>query len=426
MLESFIEKIRRLTEPEYFKFWLIPRARIRQFWCVRRIREKGTARIVFLVCSLPMWRSQSLYDRLKKDSRFSVSIAIYPTYRLTPKAQIENEMMVLGEYFSKKGVPFLDLSNEPLPGKALREIINPDIIFYPQPYNHFYWNDLDNQYFGDKLICYIPYGTLVSQVPWLDKGLLNNTAWRLFYLSASRKQQVLSILYNQGKNIRITGDPFSDLFRESTLTNVWKDQKRRKKRVIWAPHHSIKDGDLFHHNSFVWLNETMLKLAETYKDRIQFSFKPHPRLFLVLCELPGWGRKRAEEYYQTWKEGENTQLDLGPYLDLFKESDALIHDCASFTAEYFFVKKPALYTTKDINFIINQSNSLGKIALAAHYHCDSEEGIVDFIENTILGEYDPLKSDREEFFQKHLLSPNGQSAAENIYNEILSGLGFNR
>lgn len=426
MSTVFIDKLRKLTEPEYFRFFLIPRARIRQYWYIHKIQKSGHARIVFLVCSVPMWRSQSLYERLQKDPRFSVSIAYYPTHRLTANSQLENERRDLCDFFLKKKIPLLDLSKEDSPGHVLRQSLNPDIIFYPQPYNHLFWNDLDNQFFGDKLVCYIPYGTLVSQCPWLDQGLLNNTAWRIFCHSNSRKQQAAAVLFNHGRNIKVTGDPFYDLFKRPTDHTAWKEQKWKKKRVIWAPHHSVHDKDLFHHNSFMWLHETMLKLADIYQDKIQFSFKPHPLLFKSLCEIPEWGEKRTKEYYRIWRDGENTQLDLGSYIDLFKGSDAMIHDSASFTAEYLLTRNPVLFATKELPFIMNQSNSLGKEALSAHYICDSELGVVDFIENTVLGGKDQLKNIRTSFFQKHFSSIERQSAAENIFFELITDLGFDK
>ena len=425
MGKSIIETLRRVTEPAYFKFFLIPRARMKQTRCIREIRKEGKAKIVFIVSSLPMWRLQSLFNQLQDDVHFDVSIAIYP-FNNWPCEQKARAMEELRDYFSQQGIQILDLSQKTFPGKSLREMKNPDLIFYPQPYNHLFWNDLDNQYFEDKLVCYIPYGMPVVRLPWIDKTLLHNTAWRVFLHSESRKQQAQSVLFNHGRNIRVTGEPISDLFKLPAKNQVWKKQEQQKKRVIWAPHYSILSDDLLHQNSFLWLSDSMLKIAENYKDQIQFSFKPHPRLFLTLCELPDWGRKRAEAYYKAWREGENTQLDIGYYIDLFKDADAMIHDSSSFTAEFHYTKKPVLFTTKNADEVINTLNEFGKEALSAHYFADSEEKIVDFIEKTVLGGDDPKKPERESFYQKYLLPPNGQSVAENIYDEILSGLGWRK
>ena len=425
MTEPVENKIRRLTEPFYYKFFLIPRARIRQYLCIRRIRKVRHARVVFIASSLPMWRHQALLDRIQRDNRFAVTVAIYPFPTMT-KDQKDHSIFSLKKFFFNSGVELIDLSRESLPGDTLRKKVNPDIIFYPQPYNHLFWNDLDNQFFGDKLICYIPYGMPLVKTSWIDKNLLSNTAWRLFYHSKKRKEQAQKILYNQGHNIRITGDPISDYFNAmAQLKNkTWKTQDHIKKRVIWAPHFSITAESQLHQNSFLWLFQSMVEIAEHYKEFIQFSFKPHPRLFSVLSELPDWGQVRADAYYKAWIAGENTQLDTGEYIDLFKESDAMIHDCSSFAAEYHFTGKPVLFTSKKIESVFSDLNDFGKEALKAHYISDSISGIIDFIENTVLGGVDPKKPERESFYRKHLCPPNGHSVSENIYNEILIGLGF--
>ena len=423
MGKSIIETLRRVTEPAYFKFFLIPRARMKQARCIRKIRKEGKAKIVFIVSTLPMWRFQSLFNQLQDDVHFDVSIAIYPFNNWTYE-QKARAMEELRDYFSQQSIQILDLSQETFPGKSLREMKNPDLIFYPQPYNHLFWNDLDNQYFGDKLVCYIPYGMPVVRLPWIDRTLLHNTAWRVFFHSESRKQQAQSVLFNHGRNIRVTGDPISDLFKLPAKNQVWKEQERQKKRVIWAPHHSILSDDWLHQNSFSWLSDSMLKIAENYKDQIQFSFKPHPKLFSSLCETPGWGKERAQAYYEAWENGENTQLNIGSYIDLFKESDAMIHDCSSFTAEYLFTQNPVFFVTDNTEFIQSQLNDFGQEALGAHYVGGIEVEIIKFLEETVLKGDDPQKSVRETFLQKHLLPPGNVSATENIYHEILSGIGF--
>lgn len=413
-----------LGEAGIFKYYLIPRARIRQFLNIRRIRRKEKVNIVFLVSSLSMWRFQRLYELLQQDPRIDVGIVVYPFPG--PEESQKNDVDNLLRFFSDKGVPFLNLYGEPSPGKILKERKKPDILFYPQQYNYLYGNDLDGHYFDDTLICYIPYALVVFREAWLDRNRLNEVAWRIFYPSEERRQQALPVLYNKGRNIRITGDPVFDSFSAlGCSAEAWKPQDKQKKRIIWAPHFSLQEANLLHRTSFQWLSAAMLSIANRHKEQIQFSFKPHPRLYKVLCEMPEWGPLRTEAYYRQWAEGENTQLDVGPYVDLFKESDAMIHDCGSFTAEYLFTKKPVLFTAKDLSAICVQLNQLGLDAIKAHYVCDSEQGVETFIEEVVLGGDDPLTSGRKTFYQKHLLPPQGQSVSENIYKEILSGLRWN-
>ena len=413
---------RRKIEPLQYRLFLIPRATIMQQRKIRQIRKKGCAKVVFLVSSLPMWKFQPLFDILRNDSRFHVSIVIHP-FPFSPEKQcLDTKQLV--DFFSSNGIPFLNLHGVTKPGTMLRETLQPDIIFYPQPYLNFLNNDLDCQSFLDKLLCYIPYAALTSREIWAYKNLLNNVAWRIFYPSETQKKEASNVLYNRGKNIRITGEYISDLFRNSPGADPWKKQPCPKKRIIWAPHYSLHDEGLLHRNSFVWLSQTMLDIALRYKDKVQFSFKPHPRLLQSLYEMPEWRKERTDDYYRIWRDGENTQLDTGSYIDLFRYSDAMIMDSSSFTVEYHYTGKPFLFTTQNLDAELEHLNTFGREAILAQYISDSISGIIDFIEKTVLCGVDPKKSERESFYRKHLCPPNGHSVSENIYNEILIGLGF--
>ena len=423
MLETFINRIRRITEPAYYKLFLIPRAANLHRKRVRKIRRKARAKVVFVVSSLPMWRFQNLYDLIRKDSRFQIELAIYPFPSFSP-AQRDTAVLELRNYFSSRGMPFVDLSGEASPGRVLREKANPDIIFYPQPYNNLFGNDLDCRYFEDCLISYIPYAMLTAKESWAYRTHLNNIAWRLFYPWQARKAEAEAVLYNRGKNIRITGEVMSDIFAASAENAVWKKQESDKKRIIWAPHFTIYDSTMLHRDSFTWLSKVMWDVAEKYRDAIQFAFKPHPRLLSELHRHPDWGQDKADSYYRQWAEGTNTQLETGSYIDLFKGSDAMIHDCGSFSVEYHFTGKPVLFTARDLKAAVANQNELGRGGILAHYQGSSEADIINFIEDVVLDGKDPMEEERLAFREQFLRPPGGRSVAQNIYNEILSGIGW--
>jgi len=420
---SLEETIRRWIEPTQYRVLIIPRAKVRHRRVIRRVQENGKANVVFLVSSLPMWRFQSVYDLLKSDERFSPSIAIYP-FPSFGSLQKEEAMTSLRAYFRERGIAVTDLSQESFPGQALKDQLSPDILFFPQTYNYLYGNDLDNQFFTDSLNCYIPYSIRTSTGKNVYRSLFNDTAWRLFYPSKLHYLEAKSILYNKGTNIRITGDPIIDLIQTAPEEQVWKPQNKAKKRVIWAPHFSIIDNGIMHRDSFTWLSECMKEIANQYQESIQIAFKPHPRLKSELYALSGWGQEKTDCYYRFWEEGANTQLETGPYLDLFKESDAMIHDCGSFSVEYLLTGKPVLFTTQDVQKSIAGQNELGQQAILAHYHGATREDIQTFIEKTVLGGEDSKIDARKAIYNNYLQLPRGRSAAENIYNEILAGLGF--
>lgn len=415
------EWVRRLLEPAYYRFYLLPKIRIYQEKQLRAIRKRGQVRLTFLVSSLPMWRFQSIFDRLRTDERFDLSVAILP-FPGYSKSQKESAVQELGAHFKAVGASIIDLSEATKPGTRLREQVDPDVIFYPQPYNHLFENDMDSTFFMDKLLCYIPYGMLTVDDPWAFRSFLCNVAWRLLLGGEARFMDTKSILYNKGKNIRFTGDPMADIYCRKSSQDPWKSQLQNKKRVIWAPHFSIVKNDMLTRDSFSWLHQLMLDIAQQYQDRIQFAFKPHPRLFTELCNHPSWGKERAEEYYNLWKNGPNTQLETGPYVDLFKGSDAMIHDSGSFTAEYHYTGRPVLFTTQDMSMSEKGLNVMGKAALRIHYQGKSKEDIIHFLDNVVLKGEDSMQARRLAFRNKFLTIPEGKNVADNVYNELVSSI----
>ena len=423
MAGSLEKTLREALEPFLYRFILIPQANRGHKRRIRAIRDRGTARVAFIMSSLPMWRFQGLYDLVKQDSRFQLLRAIYPFPTYTEEQKVSSVKQIL-DYCEERGMPVINLSSERNPGTTLKEGFNPDIVFYPQPYNDLFLNDLDNQFFSDRLICYIPYAMLTAKESWAYKNRLNNIAWRVFFQSSIRKEEAVKVLYNAGRNIRVTGEPLADLFNGAADKDVWKKQDTLKKRVIWAPHFSITEGGYLHRDSFTWLSETMREIARQYQDRIQFAFKPHPRLKSVLYELPDWGKDRTDAYYESWANGSNTQLETGNYIDLFKTSDAMVHDCSSFSVEYHFTEKPVLFLSSDLSGVLDKLNDFGREAILVHYQGQTKEDIVSFLEDIVLSGNDPRVDERRHFKEKYLSKPGSRSVAENIYYDLLTSLGF--
>ena len=415
--------LRARLEPLFYRFIVLPLLCMRQYLYVRKLRREGRATVVFIVSSLPQWRSQPLFDLLFSDPRFAVSLVLYP-FPSFGSEQVKKSVESLCSYCNARNIPYLDLSDSPAPGTRLRNIINPDIIFYPQPYNFLFGNDLDAAHFKDKLLCYIPYAIHTFREPIVFQNILSYLAWRMFFMTEDNKKEAGKVLYNHARNFRIVGDSISDLFSAETEKDPWKQQEKRKKRVIWAPHFTIDQGTWLHRDSFTWLSELMIEISVKYQDSIQFAFKPHPRLFTELQKHPDWGTEKALAYYQRWSEGTNTQLETGPYVDLFKTSNAMIHDSGSFSVEYHFTGNPVLFTSPDVDAATHNMNDLGRDAVLAHYHGCSEKNIRAFIEEVVLGGKDPMRETREYYYNKYLRPPGGRSVAENIYQEILSGLHF--
>ena len=166
----------------------------------------------------------------------------------------------------------------------------------------------------------------------------------------------------------------------------------------------------------------MLGLARKYSDKIQFVFKPHPRLYTELCKYPEWGEDKAKEYYNLWDTMDNTQVETGEFVDLFMTSDAMIHDCGSFSVEYHYSENPVMYVARNFEDQVEDKNDFGKIAMNLHYVGKDKQDIIDFIENVVLNGNDSMKPQRQQFKQDYLLPPNGKTVAENTVDVLLREL----
>ena len=108
---------------------------------VWRLRHKKTINVVFFASSISMWRYQHLYELLSKNQRFNANIIIHPAFAYSADQQ-KADVDALIEFFENKNTPYsLAVTSE---GKFIdiRKEFSPDILFYPQPFNNFYSEDI--------------------------------------------------------------------------------------------------------------------------------------------------------------------------------------------------------------------------------------------------------------------------------------------
>lgn len=386
---------------------------------IAQLRGRKQVNVVFTAINVSLWHYQKVYELMAADARFNASIVLTPC---TSHENYEKEMEGLRHYFDNLGIGYVDLeeNGKPIDIKKL----NPDIIFYTQPYEYLLADNQDCRFYYDRLICYIPYAF------WTGAGKISynlhfhNLAWRLYYSNDMHLKDAQRTATNHGRNVRVTGYPDADLFLSANHDDVWRtmgDGKQRK-RLIWAPHYSIWEKAVFSPQSnFLWMADFMLAIAQEYKDRIQFAFKPHSALLTQLYKHPDWGKKRADDYYERWRTMANAQLETGDFIDLFMTSDAMIHDCGSFRVEYHYTKNPVMYMLRsEVNYTIQ--NDFGKKAQNLHYIGHNEADIRHFIDDIVLGGQDPMRPQREQFFHEYLLPPDGKSVAQNVLDDIVESL----
>lgn len=421
-IKRFIpKKLRDLYHRLYEKWeWrmIIRDSRAQHAVALKALKGKETIRCVFFALFESVWKYDGVYRLMEKSKRFEPVILVCPIVYYGDQNMREN---MLRSYlsFKKKNYHVLCAFDE----KANRYIdvrkeLAPDIIFYTSPYKGI----IDDRYYIDKfkdiLTVYVPYFFNSNRDYSLSFNLpLHNLVWRRYVESDFHKQYAERFSRNKN-NIVVSGFPGIDALIDPDYhpKDVWKHPRGSKKKIIWAPHHTIEPVGIIYYSCFLKYMDYMLALARKYADSIEIVFKPHPLLRNKLNKL--WGKKRTDDYYSLWENGYNTSLEEGDYIDWFLTSDAMIHDSASFMVEYLYVNKPVMRTLNG-EVLEQQFNEFGLECLNNHYFAHSENDIEAFVINTIQG-IDPMKERRTDFLTKTLL-PHG-SPSEFIINNILDAI----
>ena len=390
---------------------------------VCKLRKKqGPMNVVFINVQHSAWKYDSLFNLMLKDERFNPTILVCPLEGREESLRIPT-MKETFAFFQSKGYPTICAYNEANGEYVDIETLSPDMIFYQTEYPNQTEKRYNHYTLRRYLKCYVNYAYISIPGEWSIASAVHGLMWR--YFSECESNRKLCFSYNKrefSKNMRVTGYPIFDEYQKAIGEPTdWKDPNPKFKRIIWAPHHTIEGNTgLLHFSTFMLYHEKMLELAEKYKEKVQFVFKPHPLLKSNLYEHPDWGKERTDAYYTRWEKGENTAFVNGNYMNLFKSSDGIMHDSGSFLVEYLYTQKPGLYLGNYDREA--QSNEVGKRAYRCYYLGKSVEDIEAFILRIIEGKDDTLADKRKAFYNEVLLPPNGKSVAENMLDEIVKGI----
>ena len=374
---------------------------------VRKIRKKDFIRVVFILTEVGVWKTEKLYLKMLNHPRFQPQLLVIPSLE---DQYAYNEMKV---FLDKKKYTYTTLNEN----ETIQKRLKPDIIFYQKPYSKVISRKYRYYYNLQSLFCFVNYG--IHSV--LEKHILNqpmlNFAWQVYYENTTCSKEASSLMNNGGHNCVVTGLPIMDELIEASKISIKKDIVKQKKTIIWAPHHTIPiKKNWLNYSTFLDYADFMIEVAQKYQDKIEFVFKPHPLLEPKLRKF--WGEKKTQAYYEKWRNMPNTRVELGKYIDLFQESDAMIHDCSSFIIEYQYFNKPVMFLQNGEDHSYNMC-SMAKEAYNLHIFGYNKEDIINFIENNVLEGKDYLKSKREAFIKDNLFPPNGLSATDNIIRSIL-------
>ncbi len=381
---------------------------------------KAPLNVLFLCPDKDVFCLEKLFHLMEKSVEFKPVVGVFPYEHIDPKIKFDaskyEKIVQWLEQKQMKYVPLYDFEkNEYLSLKKFQ----PDIVFFNSTIG-LKNTDRFLAEASNAITCFVPYGYFLSNSQkFVFDNDFNYKMTHLFWESSVALAMSEHYARNKGENSFFAGYPKLDPFFDGhSPENVWKEQSVAKKKIVWAPHHSIEnDPDHYGYSCFNELADVMLELAEKYRDKAQFAFRPHPLLRSRLNADKRWGEQKTTEYYHKWEQRENTQFSNGDYVDLLLTSDAMIGDSISFMCEYSAIDKPYLFTTRD-DTVSHKFNELGETVFnhLLYKAPPLSEKIESFLQDVVLNGNDPLSEKRRTFTKENLLSPDGKNAAENIFN----------
>lgn len=378
-----------------------------------RVRQKEVITVAFMVLDLPCWKCDSVFRLMQQHPRFRPIIWIVPEPQIKSEEERRRTLADMRTYFAARQYCVAELYTL----EQMRAAFAPDIVFLAK--GSVIATDYDAWMMTQELVCYVPYCFQNSTGMDFVYGQ-ENQVWRNFYTTPAIRKLAESVMANGGCNVAVTGSPVADLYlplAEVPAKPVWRPCSEGMKRIIWAPHWSVGEVSWFAVATFLDVAEGMLHLAEKYVDRVQWAFKPHPLLRDTLYRHPDWGKERTDAYYEAWAALPNAQLETGAYVELFKQSDAMVHDSGSFIMEYLLVNKPCLYLQRSGGFQDFNEDTLR--ALECYRKGQTLQDVEAFILDLLSDNPDALADRRSRYRQKYLLPPSGRTSAELIVSEIL-------
>ena len=398
-IKRIIAPVYRCSIGQWKKRRLFLRMKKKHQALLTQIKGKERIRVVFLAIHKSVWKVDPVFQKMLADPFFDPIILVCP-YTMYGEERMWEDMRECLKYFNEKGYPtYSSYLAEEQRWTKLDEL-QPDIIFFTNPHNltrKEYYQDAYLNY----LTCYAGYGINIANYDG-NQGQYNqnfhNALWKIF-VQTSEMYQGYSKKSQRGESgLHLILDCIVEqILGVKNEKSVWKNHVTHKK-IIFAPHHTINKNFSLQLSNFLEYAEFIKDMVLETKDFVTWSFKPHPILKSKLYDHTDWGRERTDNYYRFWVDQGNAQLDTGEYINLFTQSDGMIHDSATFLAEYIFTNKPVLYlmnknTKKNLNIF-------GLICLDAVLQAWDVNGINTFVAN-IVNNVDEKKQDRNKFIKKY-------------------------
>lgn len=362
---------------------------------IRKKCENGSkVKVAFLVVFSGVFAFRPLFEAMKSDPCFDPYIIIVPNVSRAMPYQRKVFSEAFSEY--KKRYPgFVLPGYNETNGECIDISEQYDLICFGNPYDSLVSRVHKSSYFVDKNVLTIYASYAFCALKFWDEAIRSdfyNLMWRVCLENEENQNYLASHQLLKGKNGIVTG--YLKMDKLAKINTV----KAARKKIMICPHHTVEGvNSKLAVSNFVQYAEFFIDLPKKYPD-IDFVFRPHPLLFDNLVAAKVWSHDQVESYLDKLLQSPNVLYDKSSdYLETFASSDAMIHDCGSFIAEYLYTEKPCCYLLKSPEQLETTLLPIGRSCLDNYYKALSEEDILQFIDEVVVAEIDPLKEGRERF-----------------------------
>jgi hypothetical protein len=385
----------------------------------REALARGTRlKVAFLVCDASMFSGESVFAKMSADPRFECFVAVAP--RVTRgedflRSTLKKTMETLSARYGNAVRSLYD------PDSRKSRPLDADIVFSTVVYEDQTLPEYTTERLSERsLVCilYYGYGGLFisneKKTPYLPNIVLS---WR--YFVSNEATRLMNIEKNPLLADNATTVGYAKMDRLATIPR----RQGGGKTVLICPHHTLDriPGELAL-STFLKNAGLFLRLPELFPE-VTFVFRPHPLLFPRLATAKWWGPERTAAYERAMEAHPNVVFQRGgDYFEAFRNSDALIHDCGSFLAEYFYTGCPQCYLLESEATLEEQFLPFAR-TLAEHVRkAYTDEEVVSFIRDVAAGR-DPDRESRAAFAAKEVCvnHPDATSAVLAVLDAALAG-----
>jgi hypothetical protein len=355
-------------------------------------------RVVFLLRENQKWSTESVYWAMERDPRFDpvVAVSIPKSAHQGWAASTRVTLADNESFLASRGIRVTRIHSD----GAFQPIesLSPHVVFYDQPYG---LPRLHSPQHVSRfaLICYVPYGYGFYLLKGSKQRVANplmRLAWKVFVANREVVEWVDDERLMRSWNVVFSGDPKADQLREAIVKQRSATGRQlMRKRVIFAPHHSLSKR---HHNrlaTFRWSGTAVAELANRHRD-VDWVFKPHPLLRHSLVRSGVMNEREVQAYFDYWRRLANgTVHDAGGYEQIFTESDGMITDSGSFLVEFGMTGRPIilLRNPSDLDRA-GRFTRIGSELVNSLYHAEDANALAEGFERIFLHGNDPRGDER--------------------------------